>query len=46
VRARLEFEAAAYLEGFAGDPAGVGGGHEGYGVGDVLGCAEPAERGA
>jgi hypothetical protein len=39
---RLELQAAAYLEGFAGDPGGIGGGHEGYGVGDVFGFAETA----
>jgi hypothetical protein len=42
----LEFQTAAYLEGFAGDPAGVGGGYEGHGVGDILWFAETAERGA
>jgi hypothetical protein len=42
----LELQAAAYLEGFACDPTGLRGCHEGYGVGDVFGFAETAERGA
>ena len=42
----LELQAAAYLEGFAGDPVGFGGRHEGHGLGDVFRCAETAERSA